>query len=73
MSGVHIGDGAVIAANAVVVKDVPPYALCAGNPGVIKKKRFSDDVIEKLLKIQWWNWDVPEIRKASPLLMSEDI
>lgn len=73
MSGVHIADGAVVAANAVVTKDVLPYTLCAGNPGVNKKKRFSDDVIERLLRIQWWNWGISEIRDASPLLMSEDV
>ena len=73
MSGIHIGDGAVIAANAVVTKDVPPYTLCAGNPGIVKKKRFSDDIIKQLLQIRWWDWDISEIRKVSPLLMSENI
>ena len=53
-----IGDGAVIAADSVVVKNVPPYAIVGGNPAKIIKYRFSEDVIESLLKIQWWNWDI---------------
>ena len=55
MSGVTIGDGAVIGAGAVVTKDVPPYAIVGGNPARVLKYRFSPDIIEKLLKIQWWN------------------
>ena len=57
-SGVHIGDGAVVAGQSVVTKSVPPYALVAGNPAVIKKYRFSEQVIEKLLRYRWW--DLPE-------------
>ncbi len=56
-----IGDGAVIAANSVVVKNVPPYALVGGNPAKIIKYRFSEDVIESLLKIKWWNWTLDKI------------
>ena len=73
MSGVSIGDGAVVAAGAVVIEDIPPYALCAGNPGAVRKKRFPDGVVERLLEIRWWDWDISEIRKASPLLASEDM
>jgi len=54
LSGVSIGHGAVIAANTVVTKDVPPYAIVAGNPGRIKKYRFSQDLIENLLRYPWW-------------------
>jgi acetyltransferase-like isoleucine patch superfamily enzyme len=57
-SGVTIGHGAVIAAKTVVTKDVPPYAIVAGNPGRIKKYRFSQDVIDSLLKYPWW--DLPD-------------
>ncbi|MSU54270.1 MAG: CatB-related O-acetyltransferase [Candidatus Staskawiczbacteria bacterium] len=57
-SGVHIGDGAVIAGQSIVTKSVPPYALVAGNPAVIKKYRFEAPVIETLLKHKWW--DLPE-------------
>ena len=57
----QIGDGAVIASNSVVVKNVPPYAIVGGNPAQIIKYRFSDKIIESLLKIQWWNWDIDKI------------
>ena len=56
MSGVHIGDGAVIAANSHVVKDVPPYAIVGGNPAKIIRYRFAPDHVEALLRIQWYMW-----------------
>ena len=56
-----IGDGAVIASNSVVVKNVPPYAIVGGNPAKIIKFRFSEDVIEALLRIKWWDWDIDKI------------
>lgn len=52
-----IGDGAIIGTGAVVVEDVPPYAVVAGVPARIKKYRFSPEQIEVLERIQWWNWD----------------
>jgi len=55
MDGILIGDGAVIGANCVVTKDVPPYAIVTGNPGKIIKYRFSQEIIDQLLKIKWWN------------------
>ena len=57
LGGVRIGNGAVIAAGSVVVKDVPPYAIVGGNPAKIISYRFTEDVIEKLQRIAWWNWD----------------
>lgn len=57
-SGVTIGDGAVIAAGAVVVGDVPPYAIAAGVPARIKKYRFSESTVAKLLELQWWNFNI---------------
>jgi len=62
LNGVTIGDGAIVAAYSVVTKDVPPYALVAGNPAQIKKYRFSPEVIENLLKIKWWDWDVETVK-----------
>ena len=56
-----IGDGAVIASDSVVVKNVPPYAIVGGNPAKIIKFRFSEDVIEALLRIRWWDWDIDKI------------
>lgn len=61
MPGVHIGDGAIIAANATVVKDVAPYSVVGGNPAKELKKRFSEEKIQELLEMQWWNWDIEKI------------
>jgi acetyltransferase-like isoleucine patch superfamily enzyme len=61
LSGVHIGNGAVIGARAVVSKNVPPYAIVAGNPAKIVKYRFNTKVIDRLLKEKWWNWPKQEI------------
>lgn len=61
LPGVHIGDGAILAAGAVVTKDVDNYAIVGGNPAKLIRYRFSADEIEKLLQIQWWNWTHEEI------------
>ena len=61
--GITIGDGAIIGMGSVVTKDVPPYAIVGGNPAKIIRFRFSDDQIQKLLKIKWWNWPIEEIEK----------
>lgn len=63
MAGVTVGDGAIIAANATVIKDVEPYSIVGGNPAIEIKKRFSKDTIEKLLNISWWNWPIERITK----------
>ena len=73
MSGVTIGDGAVIANNSHVIKDVEPYSLIGGNPAKLIKYRFKKDQIDKLLKIQWWNWDIDKIKSNFDLLLSDNI
>jgi virginiamycin A acetyltransferase len=73
MAGVHVGDGAIIASNSTVVKDVAPYSIVGGNPAVEIKKRFSIEKIEQLLDLQWWNWDIEKINKNVGFLTGENI
>ena len=63
MAGVTIGDGAIIGTNSTVVKNVAPYSIVGGNPAKEIKKRFSDDTIQKLLELEWWNWPIEKITK----------
>ncbi len=70
LPGVKIGDGAIIAANATITKNVEPYAIVGGNPARLIKKRFSAEMIELLLKLQWWNWDEQKIFDQLELLVS---
>jgi chloramphenicol O-acetyltransferase type B len=73
MPGVHIADGAVIAARAVVTKKVGPYEIWGGNPARLIKKRFSEEAIPKLLQMQWWNWDLATLKRNLDLLRSSDV
>jgi len=73
MSGVTIGDGAIIAANSTVIKDVEPYSIVGGNPAKEIKKRFSKAVILKLLELQWWNWDIEKITRNIQNLTGAEI
>lgn len=72
-SNVTIGDGAVIAAGAVVVKDVPPYAVVGGVPAKIIKYRFSQDVIDKLLELRFWDKPDEDIKKNLDLFQKEGL
>lgn len=62
LDGVTIGDGAVIAANSIVTKDVPPYAIVGGIPAKIIKYRFNQEKIQYLTDLKWWNWSISEIK-----------
>jgi len=73
MSGVTIGDGAVIGAGSTITKDVPPFAIVAGNPGRVVKYRFTKEQIEKLLQIAWWNWEEDKIKENAMLMWSSNI
>lgn len=73
MAGVTIGDGAIIATNSTVIKDVAPYSIVGGNPAKEIKKRFSDEIIIKLLKLKWWNWDIKEITENIQNLTDDNI
>ncbi|MBS3904414.1 MAG: CatB-related O-acetyltransferase [Simkania sp.] len=73
MPGVKIGHGAIIGTRAVVVKDVPPYSVVAGNPGKVVKQRFDDATIARLLRIAWWDWDIEKINKHLSLICGLDI
>jgi acetyltransferase-like isoleucine patch superfamily enzyme len=63
LDGVCIGDGAIIAANAVVTHDVPPYAIMGGVPASRIRDRFSREKIDRLLSLQWWLWPIAEIKE----------
>lgn len=73
LSGVTIGDGAVVGACSVVTKDVPPYAIVIGAPAKVVKYRFDKKYIAQLLNIQWWNWSPEELETRGKHLLSCDI
>jgi virginiamycin A acetyltransferase len=73
MPGVKIGDGAIIAARSVVVSDVPAYSVVGGNPAKVIKQRFTDEVVDELLAIEWWDWPVEKITRNLPAIVGADV
>ncbi len=73
MPGVRIGHGAIIASRAVVVDDVPDYAIVGGNPAKVIRRRFSDEDVERLLAVAWWDWPAELVTKHVPAIMSGSI
>ena len=79
MPGITIGDGAIIATNTTVTKDVEPYTIVGGNPANVIRKRFSDETITKLLEMRWWDWPIEKITEnvqtltgSNPLLLTNE-
>ncbi|MCK5932838.1 MAG: type B chloramphenicol O-acetyltransferase [Fulvimarina manganoxydans] len=73
MPGVTIGDGAVIGTRALITKDVEPYAIVAGNPAKLIRKRFDDAAIAELLELRWWDWSDDDLKTAMPILTSGNV
>lgn len=73
MPGVKVGDGAIIATNATVVKDVEPYTIVGGNPAQLIRKRFPEEQIKLLLELKWWDWDIEKITHSVHILTGKDV
>lgn len=73
LPGVHIGDGAIIGLNSTVGCNVPPYAIVAGNPARLLRKRFDDELVDLMLRFRWWDRSLEEIQTLIPLLSCSDL
>lgn len=73
LPGVHIGDGAILAAHSVVAKDVAPYTVVGGNPARLIRPRFDEELTGLLLRLQWWDLPAPELTELLPLLCDPDL
>jgi len=73
LPGVHIGDGAIIAANSVVSRNIPPYCVAGGNPCRVLRPRFDRELTEYLLELKWWDWPPEKIFRNLETLCSSDL
>lgn len=73
LSGVTIGDGAIVAARSVVTKDVPPYTIVGGAPAKPIRRRFGQEVIDTLLELRWWDWPLEKLAKSLSSIQSGDL
>lgn len=73
LPGARIGDGAIIGAESVVTGVIPPFAVAVGNPAIVKRIRFNDVTIKRLLAVSWWNWPDYKVDRSLPLIMNGDM
>lgn len=73
ISGVKIGDGAIIGAHSVVTHDVEPYSIVAGVPAKGIRKRFNEEIVDKLLELKWWEWSEEKLKVTGPFFRDPEI
>ena len=73
LPGVHIGDGAIIAARSVLTRDIPPYTIAGGNPAAVRRQRFDEALTALLLELRWWDFPPEVLAQALPMLCNPDL